>query len=133
MDDPTYMIEADAPGEFLRLTLTGYWNPEITARFAADVAATLARMLATGTRRGHLRTLIDMRQKHLLPQNVAADFAQMVRPESPSRRIAMLVSGAVHRLQAKRMCDDRRRVFDSEEAALAWLNEGHTDRSGIAA
>jgi len=121
MTEPTYEIEPDAANEFLRLTLTGDWNVDITARFAADVAAALQTMIAHGARPGHFRTLIDMRRKNLLPQNVAAEFAKMVRPDSPSKRIAMLVSGAIHRIQAKRIADDRRAVFDREEDALVWL------------
>jgi len=78
-------------------------------------------MLATGTRHGQLRTLMDMRQKNILPQNVAVEFARMVRPDSPSRKVALLVSGALHRMQAKRIGDARYAVFETEEAALAWL------------
>jgi hypothetical protein len=122
MAEPTYTIDADAKGEFLKLTLKGDWNAAITERFAADVALTLRRMLVTGTRQGHLRTLIDMREKNVVPQNVAAEFARMVRPDSPSKKIAMLVSGALHRMQAKRLGDARHALFDTEEAALAWLN-----------
>ncbi|KQU61730.1 hypothetical protein ASG67_00620 [Sphingomonas sp. Leaf339] len=118
---PTYFIEPDAANEFLRLTLTGDWDVAISQRFAADVARTLREMIGQGARPGHLRTLIDMRRKSLLPQNAAAEFAKMVRPDSPSKRIAMLVSGAIHRLQARRMSGERHQVFGSEEAAMAWL------------
>ncbi len=121
MTEPTYTIDADARGEFLRLTLKGDWNAGITERFAAEVALTLRRMLATGTRHGQLRTLMDMRQKNILPQNVAVEFSRMVRPDSPSRKVALLVSGALHRMQAKRIGDARYAVFETEEAALAWL------------
>ncbi|WP_210358074.1 hypothetical protein [Sphingomonas beigongshangi] len=124
MTRPTYSIDFDAPGEFLRLTLRGDWDTDITERFAADVATTLRKMLASGTRHGHLRTLIDMREKNLLPQNVVAEFAKMVRPDSPSFRIAMIVATKLHALQAKRISDDKRAVFDSEAAAMAWLMEG---------
>ncbi len=120
---PTYSIEPDAANEFLRLTLTGDWDVAIAQRFGADVTRTLRKMIGQGVRPGHLRTLIDMRRKNLLPQNAAAEFAKMVRPDSPSKRIAMLVSGAVHRLQAKRMSGDRHQIFELEEAAMAWLKD----------
>ncbi|MDR6787590.1 hypothetical protein J2Y58_000931 [Sphingomonas sp. BE138] len=123
MTEPTYKIEADAAGEFLKLTLTGDWNVDITERFGREVAATLGQMLATGTRHGHLRTLIDMRHKNVVPQTVAAEFGRMVRPDSPSKKIALLVSGALHRMQAKRLSDHRHRLFDTEAAARAWLFE----------
>ncbi|MBJ6122250.1 hypothetical protein [Sphingomonas mollis] len=118
---PTYVIEPDAANEFLRLTLTGDWDVVIAQRFTTDVTRTLREMIGQGARPGHLRTLIDMRRKNLLPQNAAAEFAKMVRPDSPSKRIAMLVSGAIHRLQAKRMSSEWHRIFESEEAAMTWL------------
>ncbi|KQN93085.1 hypothetical protein ASE95_10935 [Sphingomonas sp. Leaf231] len=121
MTKPTYKIEPDVRGEFLRLTLTGDWGAEIAARFADDVAATLQRMLKSGLRHGHLRTLIDMREKNVLPQEVANHFARMVRPDSPSRKIALIVSGPLHRLQTKRIADHRHAVFGDEATALAWL------------
>lgn len=130
MTEPTYHIEPDVPGKFLRIVMAGDWNPDITARFADDVAQTLRTMLATGLRHGELRTLIDMREKHVLPQTVAAEFAKMVRPDSPSKRIALIVSSAIHRLQAKRIADARQSIFDSEEAALDWLGVARPPAAG---
>ncbi len=121
MVEPSYSIEADAPGKFLRLTLVGDWNPEIAVRYADEVGATVRRMMADGVRRGELRTLVDMRRKNVAPQSVVAEFEKMVRPDSPSKRIALLSSGALHRLQAKRVADDRCALFEAEDAALAWL------------
>lgn len=121
MIPPTFYIEADAPGEFLKLTLTGDWDAEITARFAAEVGTTLRRMVAGGTRHGHLRTLIDMKRKNVVPQHVAAEFAKMVRPDSPSKQIALVFSGALHRMQTKRIADERCALFESVEEARAWL------------
>jgi hypothetical protein len=87
-----------------------------------EVAAAIRAMIAAGARPGHFLTLIDMSRKNILPQHVAAEFAKMVRPDSPSRRIAMVVSGAIHRIQAKRIGDDgKRRCFDSVAEARAWL------------
>jgi len=121
MIPPTFHIEADAPGEFLKLTLAGDWDADTSARFGAEVAATLRQMLAGGTRHGQLRTLIDMKRKNVLPQTVAADFAKMVRPDSPSKRIALVFSGPLHRMQVKRIADHRCAMFDNAEDARAWL------------
>ncbi len=129
MTQPTYTIEPNPANEFLRLTLTGDWDMEITTRFTADVAIALQTMIAHGARPGHFRTLIDMREKKLLPQNVAAEFAKMVRPDSPSKRIAMLVSGAIHKMQANRIASERHAVFMAEDAAMAWLLEEPATRA----
>ena len=37
--------------------------------------------------------------------------------------LAVLVSGALHRMQAKRFADPRHRLFDTEQEARAWLFE----------
>ncbi|VXC33912.1 hypothetical protein [Sphingomonas sp. 8AM] len=124
MTPPTFHIEADAPGEFLKLTLAGDWDSAVSARFGAEVAVTLRQMLAAGTRHGYLRTLIDMKRKNVLPQTVVADFAKMVRPDSPSKRIALVFSGPLHRMQVKRIADERCALFDNVEDARAWLYAG---------
>lgn len=123
MADPTFDIVADAQREFLHLTLTGDWNKETGARFAEEVDATLRAMVAAGTRHGHLRTMIDMRRKNILPQNVAAEIARLVRPDSPSRRIALIIGRPLHRMQARRIIDERYAIFDTDAAAMAWLSE----------
>ncbi|MBM6578240.1 hypothetical protein KCP91_17785 [Microvirga sp. SRT01] len=63
-----------------------------------------------------------MREKNILPQQAAAEFAKIVRPDSPSRKIALVVSGTLHRLQAKRLStQEKHRIFDREDEALEWL------------
>ncbi|WP_294297290.1 hypothetical protein [uncultured Sphingomonas sp.] len=121
MVQPTYHIMPDVAGAFLRIDLAGDWDAEITARFTADVTKTLREMLAGGLRQGELRTLIDMRDKNILPRHLVAEFARLVRPDSPSKQIALVVSSALHRLQTKRVADERSRLFDTEAEALAWL------------
>ncbi len=131
MITPTYEIVPDAAGEFLTLRLAGDWDMPTAMRFAEDVADAIRGMIALGARPGHFLTLIDMRRKNILPQNVADEFIKMVRPDSPSKRIAMLVSGAIHHMQAKRIASERHRIFGCEQDAIAWLREG--DRVATAA
>jgi hypothetical protein len=122
MIPPTFTIDTDPAREFLHLTLAGDWDQPTAIRFGEAVTGAIGTMLAAGARHGHFLTLLDMSRKNILPQNVAAEFAKMNRPDSPSRRIAMVVSGAVHMMQAKRISNDsRRRCFDTEAAARAWL------------
>ncbi len=119
---PTFTIDTDPAREFLHLTLTGDWDQPTAERFAAAVPKAIHGMIAAGARPGHFLTLLDMSRKNILPQNVAAEFAKMIRPDSPSKRIAMVVSGAVHRIQAKRIGKDgSRRCFDTEAQARDWL------------
>lgn len=122
MVQPVYTIETDPSRSFLHLTMAGDWDVPIADRFSADVAKAIGAMIAAGARPGHFLTLVDMSDKNIAPQPVAARFAGMIRPDSPSRRIAMVVSGAMHRIQAKRIGNDPRvRCFDNRAAAQAWL------------
>ncbi len=122
MVPPTFTIDTDPAREFLHLTLTGDWDQPTAERFGLEVTKAIRGMVAAGARPGHFLTLLDMSRKNILPQNVAAEFAKMIRPDSPSKRIAMVVSGAVHRIQAKRIGnEDRRRCFDTEAEARGWL------------
>ncbi len=119
---PTYTIETDPAREFLHLTLAGDWDQPTAERFGTAVAKAIGTMRAAGARHGHFLTLLDMSRKNILPQNVAAEFAKLIRPDSPSKRIAMVVSGAVHLMQAKRIgSDDTRRCFLTEAEAREWL------------
>lgn len=118
---PRYDIRPDAEARFLRVTLSGDWDTATSERFATDIAERLRLMLAGGVRQGELRTLIDMRDKMVVPQQATAHFTRLIRPGGPSKRIALLASGALHRLQVKRFIDDRCRLFEHETDAMAWL------------
>ncbi len=119
---PSFSIECDPAGPFLHLSLVGDWNRVIADRFATEVAGGIRGMIAAGALPGTFLTLIDMSRKNILPQDIATDMARMLRPDSPSRRIAFVVSGSLHLLQARRLCESEgRRCFPTEEVARQWL------------
>ncbi|KQR87584.1 hypothetical protein [Sphingomonas sp. Leaf343] len=90
--------------------------------FLADLERTIRAMIGAGATYGEFRTIVDMSGKNILPQHAAAEFAKIVRPDSPSRKIALVVSGSLHRLQARRLSSaDKHRIFDRREEALEWL------------
>jgi hypothetical protein len=94
----------------------------LTTVFVADLERTIRGMIGAGARYGQFLTIVDMREKNILPQQAAAEFAKIVRPDSPSRKIALVVSGTLHRLQAKRLStQEKHRIFDREDEALEWL------------
>ncbi len=128
MVPPSFVIEPDPAREFLRITMTGDWTMDTLDRFAAEVGTTLRTMVAAqGVRHGHLMTLVDMTRKGVLPQDVGNAMAAMVNGrDTPSRKIAHVVKGAIHKFQARRLSDDPRiRQFDTEAEAVIWLFEGH--------
>jgi hypothetical protein len=117
-----YRFETDPARNFLRVELDGVWDESLTAAFVVDLERTIRGMIGAGAIYGEFRTIVDMSRKNILPQNATAEFAKIMRPDSPSRRIALVVSGTLHRLQAKRLSTmDKYRIFDRDDDALAWL------------
>lgn len=117
-----YRFETDPARNFLRIELDGVWDESLTAAFVIDLERTIRGMIGAGAIYGEFRTIVDMSRKNILPQNATAEFAKIMRPDSPSRRIALVVSGTLHRLQAKRLSTmDKYRIFDRDDDALAWL------------
>ncbi len=122
MSDGRYKFETDPVRNFLRVELAGTWDQPLTTVFVADLERTIRGMIGAGARYGQFLTIVDMREKNILPQQAAAEFAKIVRPDSPSRKIALVVSGTLHRLQAKRLStQEKHRIFDREDEALEWL------------
>ncbi|KQM63195.1 hypothetical protein ASE75_11980 [Sphingomonas sp. Leaf17] len=122
MVDGSYSFETDPARNFLRINLTGNWDLPLVERFTTDVATTIRGMIVAGATPGEFRTIVDMSRKYILPQNAVSELGRMIRPDSPSRKIALLVSGTLHKLQAKRFTvSDKHRTFDQESDAVAWL------------
>jgi hypothetical protein len=122
VSDGRYKFETDPVRNFLRVELAGTWDQPLTTVFVADLERTIRGMIGAGARYGQFLTIVDMREKNILPQQAAAEFAKIVRPDSPSRKIALVVSGTLHRLQAKRLStQEKHRIFDREDEALEWL------------
>ena len=117
-----YRFETDPIRNFLRIELVGLWDRSLAIVFAAEVEQTIRGMIEAGATHGQFRTLVDMSKKNILPQHAVAEFAKIVRPDSPSIKIALVVSGVLHRLQAKRLSTtEKHRIFDRQDEALEWL------------
>lgn len=130
MLDGSYHFTTDPVRNFLRVELAGTWDQSLATVFVADLERTIRGMIGAGAVYGEFRTIVDMSRKNILPQHAAAEFAKITRPDSPSRRIALIVSGSLHRLQAKRLSTmEKHRIFDREDEALAWLWNDATDRT----
>ena len=122
MSDGSYHFETDIDRNYLRLNLAGMWNQRLATAFLSDLEQTIRGMLGAGARYGEFRTLVDMSRKNILPQDAVAEFQSVIRPDSPSRRIALIVSGPLHKMQTKRIAiSDKHRIFDREGDALEWL------------
>lgn len=120
--DPHFVVTPDPDRRLLQIAMTGFWDAATVERLHDALRPVIGRMLDDGVPYGELLTLVDMRGKDVMPQPALERVSQFVRDDSPSRRVALIVDGKVHRLQAKRIAVSQKyAVFEDEAAARAWL------------
>ncbi len=121
-DMPGHRIETDPSREFMRLTLWGDWANAQNDQLGIDHAKAVQDMKAAGARHGRFRTLVDIREKRLREQEVIAEFRRSIATNSPSRRIAIIVTPDLPTSMAHEMAAPGHVVIVySEDEAMAWL------------
>lgn len=120
--DALYKIEVDRRLALLRITLSGFFTIDDVQRWIADRRAALSQ-IAVGP--GQHIVLTDIRDCKVLSQEVhAAIGAATNDPRWRACRVAIVVDGALARMQAQRMFSvDHAKCFEDPEQALAWLLE----------
>lgn len=114
----SYTIRFDEEQAVFRLTLTGFWGPEVFARFAMAFQATIERVM-----RDHVRfdTFANASAFQVQSINVAQGFDYLKRVAHmacPAARTAVIFGSALTRMQAKRaVMDDSMRVFKNKTEA----------------
>ncbi|WP_174284824.1 hypothetical protein [Sphingomonas bacterium] len=115
-------IATDAGRNFLTVSMRGHWTTETVNAYRKAVIAAVSGMLAAGTQRGDLLTLVDARDLNAQSQTVVADYkASMDRDGLVPRRLATLVSSALLKRQVDRIAIPNQRVFTEKTEAMAWL------------
>jgi hypothetical protein len=108
---------------FLKITVAGYWDAKIWADYEPAARAAVASL---ATRGGCRAMLIDASGYPTQSREIADAHQKLLATTRRTRptRIAILTSGALSRLQAKRVFElADGHVFVREEEALAWLFE----------
>lgn len=100
------------------------WHRYFSAQDVGPYAdACKARFGAEGFQPGYLLRM-DMSDSAVQPQDALAMFRTHFDGFPRARRIAVVTSSAIARLQVRReMTQSYLRIFDSADAALAWLTE----------
>lgn len=124
-----FEISIDPSRKLLIVTFRGHWTVATTDSYAAARKVALADMAARGCQSGDLLILLDRREQGPQGQDVVARLQDIAAENNRhARRIAVLVSSALHKRQIDRInSDGQAHLFDSEPEALAWLM-GATDR-----
>lgn len=116
-----YTIAVDERRRLVEVTISGFWTTEIFGSYARDLQAAVATLPPGGD--GHV-TLADVSDAAIQPQHVIDAWQSFInRAAHPSRRIALVTSSALPRLQAKRISGSNPfvQVFDTRDAAERWL------------
>lgn len=119
-----YTIDADSRTRQARITLRGLWDDAAFASFDQALVRAIGRLIAAGAPYGTYRTLIDLRGQNILTQRVAELAKGLATGPSTdaSERIAIVVSGALHKLQQARISTaGHARLFLEYAVAEAWL------------
>ena len=123
INDPAYKILIDPPRKYVEVHMIGLWDAATVQRFDRDLRRLLPALPKGGCRMGEQITLFDSTAFPVQPQDVSAHLAGMAADRSiGSRRIAVLVSGVLNKLQTRRIAPGYH-IFDDRNEALAWLAE----------
>lgn len=122
-DDPAFTIRIEPERKFVEIRMFGHWDDATARRFNSDLRRLLPALPAGGCRIGDQNTLFDTTAYAVQSQEVLAQLAGMAAdPSIGSRRIAVLVSSTLVKLQARRIAPGYG-LFDDRAEALRWLFE----------
>ena len=117
-----YDVSYDRPRKLIRISTYGFWNMEVARHFerAIDEVARISG--------GKSDTLLNICRTEIHTPEVSEALARISSNHDhvTGGRIAVVVSSMLLRMQTKRMqaADAHYGYFDSEEAALEWLESG---------
>jgi hypothetical protein len=123
IEDSAFTVRIDVPRKYVEICLIGLWDDAIAQRFERELRGLLPALPQGGCPIGEQNTLFDSTAFPVQSQDVTARLAGMAADRSiGSRRIAVLVSSALSKLQTRRIAPGYG-VFDDREEAMHWLFE----------
>ena len=123
LDDPAFTIRIAPERNYVEIVMRGYWDDATMKRFDSELRRMLPALPAGGCRIGEQNTLFDTTAYAVQSQDVLAQLGTMASdPSIGSRRIAVLVSSVLNKLQTRRIAPGYG-LFSDREAALQWLFE----------
>lgn len=123
IDDPYFAMYASPADKFAEIKLRGFWDEMILARFATEVRSLVRHLADNGCAAGTQTTLIDLSDHVVQSQQTLLGLAAMAAdPSIGSRKIAVLLSSAMVKMQARRVAPTYG-LFATRAEALAWLSD----------
>ncbi|QNA85126.1 hypothetical protein G4G27_14825 [Sphingomonas sp. So64.6b] len=121
--DPSFTIRIDALRKYVEICLLGLWDEVTAKRFDHELRRLLPALTKGGCPIGEQNTLFDSTGYAVQAQDVTTHLAGMAADRSiGSRRIAVLVSSTLSKLQTRRIAPGYG-VFDDRAEAMTWLFE----------
>jgi hypothetical protein len=125
-DDAAFTIRIEPARKFVEISLRGYWDDATMKRFDSELRRLLPALPAGGCMIGEQNTLFDTTAYAVQSQDVLAQLGIMAAdPSIGSRRIAVLVSSTLNKLQTRRIAPDYG-LFSDRDEAMRWLFEPAT-------
>lgn len=119
---PPFDAEAQTDLNMLLFKMRGHWDASTAEAFAAAASAAQEKLLEHGCPPTERVVLVDGRDHGVQSQEVSTIIAAAVQKlGKDTLRTAVLIAGALHSIQSRRISDGRTRMFDDEEAARQWL------------
>jgi hypothetical protein len=119
-----FSINVDTSRDLVRISMSGFFKAEDIARFV--VTRDLTHELLRCGPNQHL-TLVDIREMEIQSQEAVSGFGKVIHdPRHRSKRLAIVVSKSLARMQVQRAAAGRdvRYFTDDAGAAEQWLIEG---------
>lgn len=121
MSEPHYSIHFDHGIGLMDVAWHRFFAADDVGPYADECKA---RFLAEGFQPGYLLRM-DMSASAVQPQDAVAMFRTHFDGFPRARRIAVVTTSAIARLQVRReMTQPYMQIFDTADAAMKWLLEG---------
>ncbi|MFN3675086.1 MAG: hypothetical protein ACK4TC_03835 [Sphingomonas pseudosanguinis] len=119
--DPLFTIRIEPVRKFVAIVMRGFWNKDDLDRFDRTLRRILPNLRSGGCAIGDQVTFFDLSSYQVQSQDVLTGLAAMATdPSIGSRKIAVVLSSGLLKLQARRVAPVYG-LFDDRDEAMAWL------------
>lgn len=122
-----YSLQICSPGDLIVSTLAGFFSLPEVAAYSAETEALIERCSLA---HGGYRILIDVSECAIQSQDVTAAFSRHVAGVPRSRRVAVVTTSPIIRMQIRRIVGrPELAVFEDLPEARIWIDDFHHERA----
>jgi len=126
-----YDISFDEQNRILILRQEGFWNVAMVRSYITEVTAETQRILREFGEFAILSDNAGYQVQSLEVMEAFAEFTEQALERNRGRPVAIIVSGALSRLQTQRIASGSNvKFFDDRSQAMAWLVASAGERIG---